>query len=241
MHMRCMWAGLTLLCGAALVFAEPQRVSGVVKMKSGKPVAGAEVSAMWDWNAEGGVPREPLKTDAAGAFAGELDLGNGPAVLLAYDADRKYGGVLVLDPRDADEPLGITIAAVSKVRGMYACPNVELSHVTTFVSCATPHGKIRCATHTSDIPEFEIPLPVGEFELSVHTNETREFRRPVTTKLDKRVIPLGKIMLEPTALAQHAGKPPPPIYVSEARGVPAQVKLSDFKGKWVLLEFWGFW
>jgi hypothetical protein len=29
--------------------------------------------------------------------------------------------------------------------------------------------------------------------------------------------------------------------VTDARGVKRDVQLSDFKGKWVLIEFWGFW
>jgi len=37
------------------------------------------------------------------------------------------------------------------------------------------------------------------------------------------------------------GKEPPAWNVTGARGVSRDVKLSDFKGKWVLLEFWGYW
>jgi hypothetical protein len=40
---------------------------------------------------------------------------------------------------------------------------------------------------------------------------------------------------------KHKGRELPPWTISDARGVPKTVKYSDFKGKWVLLEFWGFW
>lgn len=37
------------------------------------------------------------------------------------------------------------------------------------------------------------------------------------------------------------GKEPPALSITDARGVPKEVKLSDFRGKWVLLDFWALW
>jgi hypothetical protein len=37
-----------------------------------------------------------------------------------------------------------------------------------------------------------------------------------------------------------AGKSLPDWTVTDARNAKKDVKLADFKGKWVLLEFWGF-
>ena len=37
------------------------------------------------------------------------------------------------------------------------------------------------------------------------------------------------------------GKPAPPLRVADARGVSKSVRWSDFKGKWVLVEFWAYW
>jgi len=41
-------------------------------------------------------------------------------------------------------------------------------------------------------------------------------------------------------LATSIGKVLPDWTVTEARNAKQDVKLADFKGKWVLLEFWGF-
>ena len=37
------------------------------------------------------------------------------------------------------------------------------------------------------------------------------------------------------------GKPAPPLHVADARGVSKSVRWSDFKGRWVLVEFWAYW
>ena len=46
---------------------------------------------------------------------------------------------------------------------------------------------------------------------------------------------------DPTEIAKHVGKEPPPLRVTDARGLNTGVRLADLKGKWVLIEFWGFW
>ena len=56
-----------------------------------------------------------------------------------------------------------------------------------------------------------------------------------------RTVDLGTTDLKPTIIAQHYGKAPPAWHVTDARGVDPEATLADFKGKWVLLEFWGFW
>jgi thiol-disulfide isomerase/thioredoxin len=41
--------------------------------------------------------------------------------------------------------------------------------------------------------------------------------------------------------SQFYGKEPPELAITDARGVPKEVKLADFRGKWVLLDFWAVW
>jgi hypothetical protein len=42
------------------------------------------------------------------------------------------------------------------------------------------------------------------------------------------------------ALSNSVGKTLPDWTVTDVRNAKKDVKLADFKGKWVLLEFWGF-
>ena len=55
------------------------------------------------------------------------------------------------------------------------------------------------------------------------------------------MLDLGTLDLTPTAITRSIGKRLPPWTVTDARGVAKTVTLDDFRGKWVLLEFWGFW
>jgi hypothetical protein len=42
------------------------------------------------------------------------------------------------------------------------------------------------------------------------------------------------------ALASSIGKGLPDWMVTDTRNANKDIKLADFKGKWVLVEFWGF-
>ena len=61
---------------------------------------------------------------------------------------------------------------------------------------------------------------------------------PEHGKLD---LDMGVLEMEATFLAVHYGKPLPPWTVSDARGARTSTQIADFKGKWLLVEFWGFW
>ena len=41
--------------------------------------------------------------------------------------------------------------------------------------------------------------------------------------------------------SQFYGKAPPELAITDALGVSKDVKLEDFRGKWVLLDFWAVW
>jgi thiol-disulfide isomerase/thioredoxin len=52
---------------------------------------------------------------------------------------------------------------------------------------------------------------------------------------------LGTLNLPATFLARHQGKELPAWYIADARGVKKDVTLADYRGKWVLVDFWGYW
>jgi len=71
--------------------------------------------------------------------------------------------------------------------------------------------------------------------------EVAHRRRELTLRADQPELDLKTIDVPATVIARHKGKAPPAWKVTDARGVKKDVTLADFKGKWVLVEFWGFW
>ena len=86
-------------------------------------------------------------------------------------------------------------------------------------------------------PNADLPAPKGQNGIRV------EILRGKTT------LDLGVLNLERPRdkdgiardYSQFYGKEPPELAVTDARGVPKGVKLADFRGKWVLLDFWAVW
>jgi thiol-disulfide isomerase/thioredoxin len=84
-------------------------------------------------------------------------------------------------------------------------------------------------------------LPPGRYQLRGgesyrHVGISRE-----VTLAAGRTVDLGAIDLKLTTIARLFGKEPPAWHITDARGVPKDVRPSDFKGKWVVLDFWGYW
>jgi hypothetical protein len=66
-------------------------------------------------------------------------------------------------------------------------------------------------------------------------------KQTMTLAADRPEYDLGILDLKASPIAKLKGKMAPGWDITAARGVKPNVKLSDYKGKWVYLEFWGFW
>lgn len=113
---------------------------------------------------------------------------------------------------------------------------------------------------------FEVWLPPGRYFLHAYSqfSENDLFEgelipdREMMLSRDKPEVDLGKLTFSPHRIqnqarkakaeasgtwsdyTRHYGERPPRWHITDARGVRKDVQLADFKGKWVLVEFWGF-
>jgi thiol-disulfide isomerase/thioredoxin len=102
-------------------------------------------------------------------------------------------------------------------------------------------GKLRVGANRSDAPAFAVKLPPGRYTLvgDVNDRHLRE-ERDITLEPGKPV-DLGEIKLRRSPLARLFGQPAPAWHFTDARGISKDIQPADFKGKWVVLEFWGYW
>jgi hypothetical protein len=226
----------------------PTKVRGKVVDAQGKPVAGAVVSPFWvrSSNSQGSAkgilaPTDAASTDRDGTFTTELRLYGRDGALLAMDRDRKLGGLATVRANATDQPVTITLGPLARVHGAFSCNDLKAAPKWTNVYIMTREGRARVAMNDSEEARFDLMLPAGAYEVYAYGSDVDSVRKAVAIEPGKAELDLGTIDLPATIIAKHTGKAPPAWHVTDARGVKKDVTLSDFRGKWVLLEFWGFW
>jgi hypothetical protein len=235
-------AGLFLASGPATAQEkEGLEVSGKVVDAAGKPVAGADVADFYAAEGDRVYAFDGSKTGADGTFRLTVKNYGRAFALVAYDAERKRSGMARLGPEGSKEPLVLSLAPVFRVHGRFTCKALGGKPEWTMVYAYTFDGKVRIAQCDSTEAEFSLLLPQGAWSLNMYGTDIRSIDRTVEPKKGKLDLDLGAVEMEATFLAVHYGKPLPPWTVSDARGVRRETQLSDYKGRWVLVEFWGYW
>ncbi len=128
-----------------------------------------------------------------------------------------------------------------------------------------PLDHTRLAVCGTDAGLFSLSLPPGNYDLYAYGsksdgNNVEEVRLSQPIKLDlhadKPDVDLGEIRLPPYVnqlqrirkaktdgtsydYTKHYGEPPPAWHITDAHGVNKDVQIADYKGKWVILTFWG--
>jgi thiol-disulfide isomerase/thioredoxin len=233
-----LWPSANMVAGTIV------QVTGRVVDQAGKPVAGARVAE--NWFAEQAAPLEPNSpavTSADGRFSLEIELhSRTDTVVMTIDPTGTLGGLAVIPAKDgAGGPIRIEVAPLVEVRGRFTCEESGQSPGETWETMCLAPGNVRVAAGRSADSTFAMKLPPGRYllrggESYRHVGVTRE-----VTLASGRAIDLGALDLKLTPIARLFGKEPPAWHITDARGVPENIRPSDFKGKWVVLEFWGYW
>ncbi|MFO0984352.1 MAG: hypothetical protein U1E76_21945 [Planctomycetota bacterium] len=214
----------------------------------GDPVPEADVAAYWFLRTGESKPRHGACTDADGRFEVKVALydTDRPQALLALDARRERAGLVRWRP-DTDTPLTIELGPAIRVHGTLSLDGkMPPPSFTSYVSMRVLPEQIVIATDCQH-GSFDFLLPAGRYRFDGYGGDvvggwdTESAKRDLELADDQRDVDLGSISLPLPATANAVGKPAPALTITDARGVDKRLALSDFKGKWVLIEFWGFW
>jgi hypothetical protein len=187
--------------------------------------------------------------------------------LMALDRSRRRGGLARIPKGNETSSVEIRIGPLVKVRGRFEGPEPgkrpDWTHVYTLLpeDPTCPLDTFRLVGCGSFEARFEMSLPPGRYLLNgytdprnaqlvpdkevVLTNETPEvdlgilhlspYKSPLETNIER-----SKADGSWGDYTKSYGRKPPRWHLVDTHGVPRDVQLSDYKGKWVLLEFWGF-
>jgi thiol-disulfide isomerase/thioredoxin len=219
------------------------------------------VGKMEPWHA-------PATTDAEGGFSFSFADGPHVHHLMAMNPSRTHGALVLLPKGNSQAPLEIRLVPLTRVKGSLEGPAKGERPEWTFVYTLVPEDAERpldtnrvvgCGSYEA---RFEMALPPGRYSLNAYTYKGDEKADVVP---DPEVIVTGKVPVidlgvlhlssfKPTVntlkerakatgawsdYTKHYGEKPPQWHVVDARGVKKDVQIADFKGKWVLVDFWG--
>ncbi len=227
-----------LVAASAARAGDATILKGTVVDADGRGVAGVDVGDNWQLGREC-RPYSDVRTDQDGTFEITLRYFRPPIALLAMDEKRERGAAVVISEDDAKNPVTLRLSPLATVRGEFWCANKDVSPAGSSVQWQ--FGTARIGNLHAVDPKWEVKLPAGAWQFWTYHPDTAPCIKKLDVPADGKDVDLGQLEVAPNTLATLRGKPFPDWKVSDARGVEKTVQPSDFKGKWVLVEFWGFW
>jgi thiol-disulfide isomerase/thioredoxin len=214
------------------------KITGQVVDAGGKPVAGVRIAEPWlTLQGKPLEPYQPVVSDDAGKFSLEIELSQRDRALLAIDAAGKSGGVAIVSHKAPGKPLRVQLSPLCDLRFRYGSEDAASPLSESFIDLYLSAGTLRLVSGRTRTSAFSLKLPPGEYRIQGSGGD-----RHVEDKLElgeRR--DLGEIKLPLSTIARLYGKPASAWHFADARGVPKDAQPASFKGKWVVLEFWGYW
>ncbi len=243
--MKSLIAVAALVCSfmPSLARGETVTVRGRVVDEMGKPAGGVEVASFWNRDPEGQWKAYGSnKTDQAGRFTLECELQSRDQALLAIDPGHKLGGLATVQVKQPDKELQINLSPLVEVRGQFTCTESGQAPGWANVYMSIMPGGLRIVACGTSDSKFSLRLPAGLYQFHGYGSFTDYVgvKKEVTLEAG-RDLDMGAVDLKQTPIARSYGKSLPAWHVTAARDLKQDVTIADFKGKWVVVEFWGFW
>ena len=241
----CWFLATVCLTGSAM--SDTFDVNFEVVDADGKPVAEAQLSTRWIVDSENENPFQAVfdskaTTDSDGKCKINFnDQAGETQVLLGYSKDKKLSGMVIVEKQDEGETLKIKLEPVITVKAKYYCSETDSPPrwTNTIISIEDVRAylfEFRCKDGN-----VEFPLPSGQWKARMYGTGIVKKCEEFETKSSQPIYDFKTVDFEATPIERLKGKPAPKISILNARGLKKDFQLADLKGKWVLLEFWGYW
>ena len=239
------FATVAVLLTAVVALADDKpssrKIEGVVADASNVLQPGAELALQWSWDAGTATAVAGIKADAKGHFEHKFKKWPGGLLVVAYDEKREKGCLLAVDDEASKKPLTVRLGPLVKIKAKLATgdPLVPLPPDLT-MTVATIEGEVDILRVKAGGAGLAFRLPPGKYKLKWANDLFRavdlDFEAGPRAELD-----LGVLKLQPTPVAVGLGKTMPPFNAAFVRGGKPDLQIADYKGKWVLVLFWGTW
>ncbi|MCG3125962.1 MAG: Thiol-disulfide oxidoreductase ResA [Phycisphaerae bacterium] len=219
---------------------QTHRISGRVVDAQQRPVAGAVVARQWAGSSKQMQPTRPMTSGPDGTFSGDVISIGQPIALVALHAEHGWMGVRELTEAELSAPITMQVGPAVVVRGSVLPPAAGEGTWRTITLTRLP-GRQAIYVNNRLEHEFDFLAPPGRYELSIVGSDIQRFSRELSIATDSPTLDLGAVEVNAIGGALSIGADPPPLRFTAARGVPETFSLSDLRGKWVVIEFWGYW
>jgi len=205
----------------------------------------------------------PVITDADGLFS--IAVPERRRSLMIQDRERRRGAVVFFDPKHPEIPVEARLTPLVRIFGTnrLSGSNKPLEWTCTYLNVPysedDPLNGARLAICGSYQSRFDFMVPPGTYDVRASSDSSLETPedRSITIGADRAEVDLGSLFLRPRSggvqnlidrakargtwadYKQNFGKEPPPWHLTDAKGIAKGARLSDFKGRWAVLYFWG--
>ncbi len=222
--------------------AYPKEVTVQVETADGKPVEGAIAARFQSRKAKGNQVdvtkdySQEKKTDAAGVVV--FPFAELPRLII--DEKSQQMAFPKLAPSSmVDGKLKVKLAPVCTVRGSIVCTDLAEQPIGWTNVYLEADGET-VADSSSENGSFDFLVPAGDYWLRAYGGQLSGRRVSVSVRPNQSEVTVDPIDLKALEFVLLKGKPAPEfVEVAGWSGKP--VRLSEMKGQYVLVDFWGYW
>jgi len=228
------------------------RIRLILTDQDGQRVSGARIASVTKWS-EGHKITSYIRGRGSSVFSNrngvallstrELfgdDRSGKPIPIFAYHEGRGIGCLVELYRRQ-NRSTYLTLQPLCHVTGMLTSDGLnelglelEWSHVYAYWNEMRP---FQCSPREN---QFDFYLPPGQYRLYAYGTHTYSSTVEFAVQPGQRELSFN-IDLPPDRLAQLTGKPAPEFREIKGWKNGGPVSMRDLSGKYVLLDFWGYW